>query len=280
MTRPLRLEREGAIWHITSRGVERRNIFLDRNDRFSFIELLGNIVVLAHWHLHAYVLMSNHYHLLLDTPERTLSLGMKRLNETWAEHFNWRHDRVGHLFQGRFDSRPVDAENHLRELFRYIVLNPVRCGAAEYAADYEWSNYRATAGLEQPPEWLEVGWTLSHFHEDRALAAELYRQFVAAGRGAKPCPWEPRSVMKVVCESFAETPETLRHKSRRPGRKAFAQLAREGCRMTFCEIGCFLRVTEDAASDLAAAGRELERTNSQYRAALAHARAQLTPVGV
>ena len=280
MTRPLRFEREGALWHITSRGVEQRDIFLDRNDRFSFLQLLGTAVDAAHWNLHAYVLMNNHYHLLLETPERTLSVGMKSLNEAWAEHFNWRHDRVGHLFQGRFDSRSVETEDHLRELFRYIVLNPVRCGAVEYAADYEWSNYRATAGFSPPPNWLRIDWTLSHFHEEREVAMDLYRQFVAAGRGAKPCPWEPGSVMSVVCAIFTETPETLRQKSRRPGRKAFAQLGREGCRLTFREIGSFLGVTEDATALLASAGRELERTSDSYRDALTRARAELTRVGV
>ena len=280
MTRPLRKEREGALWHITSRGVEKRDIFLDRNDHFTFRQLLGEIVGFARWNLHAYVQMRNHYHLFLDTPERTLSAGMKRLNESWAEHFNWRHDRVGHLFQGRFDGEQVETESHLRELLRYIVLNPVRCGAVEYAAEYEWSSYRATAGLEPPPDWLRIDWTLSHFHEDPAVAADLYRQFVAAGRGAKACPWEPGSVMSVICETFGETPETLRRKSRRPSRKAFAQLAREGCRMTFREIGSFLGVTEKGAAELDAAGRKLEQTNETYSAALARARTQLTSVGV
>lgn len=280
MSRPLRVEREGAIWHITSRGVERRDIYLDRDDRSYFLEFLADTVVDARWRLHSYVLMANHYHLLIETPERTLSRGMKSLNERWAERFNWRHNRVGHLFQGRFTGIVVDREAHLRELLRYIVLNPVRCGAVEYAYDHDWSNYRATAGFAPRPDWLEVDWTLAQFHEDKAVATELYRQFVAEARGANPCPWEPSGIIAAVCASFAETPETLLAKSRRTGRKAFAQLAREGGRMTFREIGNLLHVTENAAGRLAARGDELERTDAQYRATIAHARTSLSVGGV
>ena len=190
MSRPLRLEYEGAIWHVTSRGNERREIFRDRNDRSTFLEILSDTVTSARWRLHAYVLMMNHYHLLIETPVRTLSRGVKRLNESWAQHFNWRHDRVGHLFQGRFTGVLVERETHLLELVRYVVLNPVRCGAVEHAFDHEWSNYRATAGLTARPEWLDVDWTLAQFHDDRRIATEMYRQFVADGRGSKYCPWE------------------------------------------------------------------------------------------
>lgn len=190
MARPLRLEHEGAIWHVTSRGNERREIFRDRDDRSTFIEFLGKTVIDARWRLHAYVLMHNHYHLLVETPERTLSRGVKWLNERWARYFNWRHDRVGHLVQGRFHGILVERETHLLELVRYIVLNPVRCGAVAYAAEFQWSNYRATAGLEPVPEWLEVDWTLQQFHPDRSTAIEMYRNFVADARGASYCPWE------------------------------------------------------------------------------------------
>ena len=263
--------------------------------------------------------MKNHYHLLIETPERTLSHGVKRLNERWAQRFNWRHDRVGHLFQGRFNGILVERETHLLELVRYIVLNPVRCGAVEYAFDYEWSNYRATAGLAVVPEWLEVDWTLAQFHEDRHVATEMYRTFVAEARASKYCPWElaageaylgskefyasvqtlidARSpgpdiplrqrrlihvpfglVIDAVCAQFAETPEALREKNRRAARKALAQLAREECRMSFREIGEYLCATDWAAAKLAAAGRLLEHSDMNYRAALENARTELSRV--
>ena len=135
--------------------------------------------------------MPNHYHLLVETPEVGLSRGAKWLNQQYAEYFNWRHDRAGHLFQGRFKGILVEREGHLLELVRYIVLNPVRAAIVPYASDYQWSNYRATAGMEPPPNWLEVGWTLDQFDpRDRVHACEEYRRFVADARGASYNPWE------------------------------------------------------------------------------------------
>lgn len=192
MSRPLRLEHPGALWHVTSRGNERQTIFIDDRDRKHFVELLGDVVGLRRWVLHAWVLMRNHYHLLIETPEvPSLSAGVKRLNESYACWFNARHRRVGHLFQGRFKSILVDRESHLLELLRYVVLNPVRCGSVRYAGDWRWSNYRATAGLTAAPSWLEVNWTLGQFNpHDRTAAHEGYRLFVADGRGATYKPWE------------------------------------------------------------------------------------------
>jgi REP element-mobilizing transposase RayT len=191
MSRPLRLEHPGAIWHVTSRGNERRDIYRDDQDRRFFLDLLGQVVRLNRWILHAYVLMSNHYHLLVETPLPTLSSGVKRLNEVHADRFNRVHRRVGHLFQGRFKGILVERESHLLELVRYIVLNPVRCGAVEYAGDYKWSNYRTAAGLVARPDWLEVDWTLSQFSVGSVSERqEMYRRFVADARGARYKPWE------------------------------------------------------------------------------------------
>lgn len=191
MSRPLRLEFPGAIWHVTSRGNERRDIVRDDDDRRCFVKLLAHVVRGRHWLLHAWVLMANHYHLLVETPEVGLSRGMKWLNQKYAERFNERYRRVGHLFQGRFKGILVEREGHLLELLRYIVLNPVRCGAVQFAGDYVWSNYRATAGLEAPPPWLEIGWTLQQFGAPNRVAAhDAYRRFVADGRGASYKPWE------------------------------------------------------------------------------------------
>jgi hypothetical protein len=130
--------------------------------------------------------------LLVETPlAPSLSRGIKRLNERYAQHYNTRHERVGHLFQGRFKGVLVERESHLLELIRYIVLNPVRSGSVELAGDWPWSNYRATAGLEPAPGWLEVDWTLDQFGgTDRSAKHEAYRGFVADGRGASYNPRE------------------------------------------------------------------------------------------
>jgi len=191
MSRPLRLEFPGALWHVTSRGNERREIVRDDVDRRRFVRFLAHVVRERRWLLHAWVLMSNHYHLLVETPEVGLSRGIQWLNQRYAETFNKRHARVGHLFQGRFKSILVERERHLLELLRYVVLNPVRCGLSTFAGEYAWSNYRATAGLQLPPRWLQIDWTLDQFGgRDRAEAREAYRRFVADGRGAAYNPRE------------------------------------------------------------------------------------------
>jgi len=155
--------------------------------------------------------MSNHYHLLVETPIPTLSRGMKRLNETYAHHFNRTHHRVGHLVQGRFKSVLVEREAHLLELVRYIVLNPVRAGMVSHAGRYRWSNYRATAGLAPAPPWLEVRWTLDQFRPGAiGTLRRRYRRFVAEGRGSTYDPRE-QLVGKIFLggEAFCERIQTL-----------------------------------------------------------------------
>lgn len=190
MSRPLRLEYPGAVWHVTSRGNDGREVFRDDADRERFLSMLGRSVELFRWKLHAYVLMTNHYHLLVETPEPTLSRGMRELNGLNTQAFNRRHRRAGHLFQGRFKAILVEKDSHLLELCRYVVLNPVRAGAVTSARAWRWSSYRATAGLIPAPEWLETGWTLRQFGATRRKAVEGYRAFVAGGKKAGYEPWE------------------------------------------------------------------------------------------
>jgi REP element-mobilizing transposase RayT len=130
---------------------------------------------------HSICLMGNHYHLLVETPEANISCAMQRLNGQYSQAFNRRHDRVGHLFQGRFKATLVQKESHLLEVSRYIVLNPVRAGIVRSPADWRWSSYRATAGLAPCPRFLTTNWLLRVFHVDRREAQRRYRSFVADG---------------------------------------------------------------------------------------------------
>jgi REP element-mobilizing transposase RayT len=164
-----------------SRGNNRGDIFLADEDRLMFLALLREGVRRFRWILHEFVLMTNHYHLVLETPERTLSRGMKWVNQNYAQWFNRRHDRVGHLFQGRFKSILVEKETHLLELLRYVALNPVRAGMVERPEEYRWSSYRVKAGYETPPEWLAPEWTLAHFGPDLPVQQREYRRFVTEG---------------------------------------------------------------------------------------------------
>ncbi|MEP6801197.1 MAG: transposase [Acidobacteriota bacterium] len=183
MARPLRLDFPGAVHHVMARGHERSSVFRDDADRVQWLHLLGLVAGQARWDIHAFCLMSNHYHLLVETPEAGLSDGLHDLNSRFAQWFNRRHKRRGHLFEGRFRGILVQKEAHLLELARYIVLNPVRAGLVAEAAEWRWSSYRPTAGLASRPEWLSIDSILGQFAGTRARAQTAYRRFVAEGKG-------------------------------------------------------------------------------------------------
>lgn len=189
MTRPLRLEFPGAVYHVTSRGNARQDIVADDRDRSQWLTLLAHVVDRYGWLCHAYCLMDNHYHLLIETPQPTLSLGMRQLNGRYTQAYNRRHARVGHLFQGRFTAILVEKEAHLLELCRYVVLNPVRAKLVPHPRQWTWSSYRATVGETKAPSWLATDWILGQFGQRVGPARETYRAFVAEGRGG-PRPWE------------------------------------------------------------------------------------------
>jgi len=171
----------GAIYHVTMRGVERRIIFTCDRERDMFLALLLVATTRCRWRVHAYCLMDNHYHLLIETPEPNISRGMQVLNSRYAQWFNREHGRKGHLFETRFDSVLIRRDSHLLEVARYVVLNRVRAGACRTAGDWRWSSYRATAGTAPQPAFLTVGWLLRQFAPNRDHARARYRDFVARG---------------------------------------------------------------------------------------------------
>ena len=185
MARPLRIEFEGALYHVTSRGNAKQPIFLNDHDRKDFLDVLADVVDRFRWICHAYCLMDNHCHLIIETPEANLSRGTRQLNGVYTQVFNRRHGRVGHLFQGRYKAILVEKESYLLELARYVVLNPVRAGLVPHPGDWKWSSYRATVGEEETPPFLTVDWILGQFSEKRLKAQKAYRDFVAEGKGVK-----------------------------------------------------------------------------------------------
>jgi putative transposase len=189
MARPLRLEHEYAVWHITARGNEQHDIYRDDIDRERFLLMLSQTVLRFGWRLISWVLMSNHYHLVLQTPQPNLSRGMHWLNGRYAQSFNRRHHRRGHLFQDRFHGVLVEKESYLLTVARYVVLNPVRAGMVENPVDWQWSSYRQTAGLETPAAWLAVDDLLDSFGGANREGCEEYVRFVAGGEG-QPSPWK------------------------------------------------------------------------------------------
>jgi putative transposase len=190
MARPLRIEYPGAVHHVTSRGNEGRPIFRTDDDREMFLSLLGQAVKRFGWSLGAYVLMTNHFHLLIQTPEPTLSRGMQWLNTTYVTWFNLRHHRSGHLFQGRFHSFLIEKASYFTEVLRYVVLNPVRAKMVATPEAYRWSSYRATAGLEDAPDWLDTEEALAVFGSTPLEASGAYQRYVLAKVGYDKSLWD------------------------------------------------------------------------------------------
>jgi len=163
MTRPLRIEYEGALYHITCRGDRKNDIVVDDVDRQLWLKILTEVVTKMDWLCHAYCLMDNHYHLVIETPKANLAKGMRQLNGIFTQATNRRHDCVGHLFQCRYKSILVDGDAYLLELCRYVVLNPVRAGMVDTASAWPWSSYRAMVGEQSVPSLLTTTMLLNHF---------------------------------------------------------------------------------------------------------------------
>ena len=181
MARPLRLELSGGLYHVTSRGDGREDIYLRDEDRESWLEILGQVCERFNWVCHAWCQMGNHYHLLVETPQANLSQGMRQLNGVYTQRFNRAHERCGHVFQGRYKAILVERDSYLLELARYVVLNPLRAKMIERLEDWPWSSYPATCGQAPLPSWLQTDWILAQFGESRTSAIAKYVAFVHEG---------------------------------------------------------------------------------------------------
>lgn len=204
MARPLRIEFPQALYHVTSRGNARQRVFRDDEDRKMFLATLAWVVERFGWRCHAYCLMDNHLHLLIETPQPNLSRGMRQLNGVYTQRFNRHHKKVGHLFQGRFKAILAEKEGYLLELARYIVLNPVRAKMVKTPERYPWSSYRAMVGLAPVPPALATDWIYDRFAGTSATARKRYAKFVYEGIGV-PGPWEEvKGQVLLGSEAFVE----------------------------------------------------------------------------
>ena len=205
MARPLRLEFPGALYHVTSRGDRQEAIYRSDVERRMFLEVLAEVRERFNWRVHAYCLMTNHYHLLVETPDANLSKGMRQLNGVYTQRFNLACNRSGHVFQGRYKAILVQKDAYFLELARYVVLNPVRARMVLTPRDWPWSSYRAMIGDAHAPEWLETRMILSAFGEDEARTVEHYSRFVAEGKD-RASPWEHlHNQVFLGSEVFVET---------------------------------------------------------------------------
>lgn len=183
MTRALRIQYEGAVYHVTSRGNDGQKTFICDDDRESFLSTLRSVRNRYHWIIHAYCLMDNHYHLLIETKRANLSESMRQLNGIYTQKFNRRHKRRGHLFQGRYKAMICDKDEYFLTLARYIVQNPVRARIVNDLTLFRWSSYSETAANTRKEDNLTVpDSTLSFFSRDREKAKKLYTSFVLSSK--------------------------------------------------------------------------------------------------
>ncbi len=248
MGRPLRIEYPGALYHIASRGNERSDIFRDDADRLKFLDMLKDYHERFGILIHCYVLMDNHYHLVVETPMGNILKVMHGLNSGYTGYFNRKYNRSGHLFQGRYKAVIVDKESYLIELSRYVHLNPVRAGMVEHPEQYAWSSYKGYLQKKDSSDWVEYSWILGafgnrnqrrHYKEYVSLGTsespmkKLYGQIVLgseefisrlkkvlpkdSGEGVlkkrqlNSCS-DPHTILKITAEEFGMTPDELKTK--------------------------------------------------------------------
>lgn len=190
MPRSIRIEHPDALYHVTSRGVQRAAIFVDDHDRQLLLRILARALTAFEAQLFAYCLMGNHYHFVLQTRHANLSTLMQRVNSSYSQQFNYRHSRLGQVFGGRFKALHVDRDAYLLAVCRYVDLNPVRAGLTATPGDWVWSSYRAHAGMDRPPCWLATTALLGILagqpirSDDQARQAQrTYADWVAIGHG-------------------------------------------------------------------------------------------------
>jgi REP element-mobilizing transposase RayT len=230
MSRPLRLEFEGALYHVTSRGDRREPIFEDNEDRETWLGVLGEALDRFQASVYAYCLMGNHYHVVLQTHRPNLSRLMRHVNGVYTQRYNRRHGKVGHLFQGRFKAVLIDEESYFLEVCRYVDLNPVRARMVKRPRDWAWSSYHAHTGQIAPAAWLDS----KSLHRRLAPHAPLrdgpakYAEFVAQGKGVKLWDEALRGQIYLGNEAFVKrmqaripvtpSPEIPHRQHRRTGR--------------------------------------------------------------
>jgi REP element-mobilizing transposase RayT len=186
----LRIEVPG-VYHVTTRGNNKRIIFLDDKDRLVFIRLLNRLSTKHGWTIYAYCLMTNHYHLVMRIDERGMSRGLCELNSQYALLFNQMHDRVNHLFGKRYWSERIESDERFRRACRYVMRNPLEAGLVESPGDYVWSSYQATVGVALGHVRVAVDELLAMFGRERESAIESFRELCASPDPPGHVRWQP-----------------------------------------------------------------------------------------
>jgi putative transposase len=209
MPRRNRPQVAGGLYHVTMRGNNRGEIFASDEDRVMLLNTIGRAKRRHGWKVHAYCLMSNHYHLLIETPDPNIAVGMQWLNSTYAHRFNEKYERIGHLFQRRYSDGIILTNEHLHEVIRYIPLNPVRAGLCKRPEGWAWSSCRATLGYGPRQPFLSVRPTLDRFSPDPDEARTLLREWIEDGRHEIRSS-HPKPLIAILRPGKPVGPETLR----------------------------------------------------------------------
>ena len=263
MARPLRIEFPGALYHLMSRGNQRHAIVRDDADRAKRIEWLRRTVEIYGWRLHAFVLMTNHDHLLVETPQANLSAGMQWLNASYSGYFNRRHRRVGHLFQGRFTGHLIEEDGYYLEVSRYIHLNPVRSRLVERPDAWRWSSCPGYQRASRALDWVCCDRVLGELDLSGSGARRAYGRFLRAGidRPAKSPFADALGGLIVGSDAFVARIRKLL--SDRPADAALSQLQRVRERPSLERIVAV--VSEHFVGDHSSVGRAIARIESRNR---------------
>ena len=313
MSRQRRIDVVGGVFHVMNRGIEKRNIIADDLDRNIWWNLFERVATRCQWRVFAVALLDNHFHIYLKTPLPNLSVGMHDLDGGYASTFNQRHERAGHLFQGRFKSQFVQSDGHVWELSRYVHLNPYRAGLAGNPFQYRWCSYRFILDTRTAPTWFDWRTVLGQFGGTQAAATLAYKRFVEFGlnqRVSNPFPqWNTAGisnekaevrchstlqanatpgislpnldgVIVEVCEFFGCSIETLssgrRHNNL--GRDAAVLLCRDICGCSPDEIRALFGInSRSAVSEIVRRATVREQTNATFREQLQSLRRKLQP---
>ena len=209
MARPLRIQYPGATYHIISRGIARMTIFHTEKDWSKFIGFMERVITRYRWICHAYCLMGNHYHILIETPDANMVPGMKQLNQLYSQFYNWKYHRVGPVLQGRYKAWLVQREEKFLDNCRYIVNNPGEAKMVEHPSQWPWSSFRATRGMDPKPPFLNTDFLLSRFSTSRKKARTIYEEFVLAGIGMESPLEKARNQIFMGSDAFIA--EVIRH---------------------------------------------------------------------
>ena len=266
MSRPLRIEYPGAWYHVMNRnrGRRREKIFLADADRGGFIKVLRETAELWNCRISAYCLMSNHYHLLVQTPDGNLSRGMRHINGVYTQRFNRRHKKEGQLFRGRYKAVLVESDRHLLEVLRYIHRNPLSAGIAKTLSGYPWSSHQGYLSRAKRWSWLQKGYLLSMLAAVKTRQKSAYLDFVSMGEPEEierfyslknlPSILGSDSFIEFVREKFydlTDKPEIPESKVLAPDAEKVISAVCDSYRITRNELLASKRGTENLPRDVA-----------------------------